>query len=460
MTGRRLSVQNLIFVGFTLFSMFFGAGNLIFPPVLASQAGTLTWPAMAGFFVSAVGLPVMGVAAAALAGGLQGLAERAGNGFAAVFTLLIYLAIGPCLAIPRTAGVSFEMTVLPFLNGLGISSGGREAAAISPLLFAALRLGYSAVFFGAAALAAMRPEKLTVRRGKILCPILLVLIAVLFVGCLIWPMGGYQEPGEKYAGMKRISAAAAGFLYGYQTMDAIAALNFGAVIALNIQERGVKQDDFVMRETIKAGLTAGALMAAVYGCLAHIGALVKTPYGKGVNGAGILTLAAEELFGTAGLVILGGIFLIACLNTCIGLLSCCSAYFADRFPRLGYCSWLGLFALVSMAISLGGLDLVLRVSLPVLEFLYPAVIVLMLLTFAERWLKKRRQSYVWALALAGVVSLLYCVEKEMGAEGTAPVLLDWLPGYESGLGWILPAAAGAILGRMLPERDKKKKDGR
>ena len=159
---QKLHGKDLLFVGFTLFSMFFGAGNLIFPPFLGAQAGTNAWFAFLGFALSAIGLPVLGVIAIARAGGLSTLAGRVHPRFAAVFTLLCYLSIGPCLAIPRTASTSFEMFA-PLIGG-----------------GAAKQLLYSVVFFAVAFLVALRPEKLTDRLGKLLCPTLIVLILVLF----------------------------------------------------------------------------------------------------------------------------------------------------------------------------------------------------------------------------------------------------------------------------------------
>ena len=124
--------KKLFLVGFTLFSMFFGAGNLIFPPFLGAQAGTALWSAFAGFAVSAIGLPIAGVVAVARAGGLDKLARRVHPLFAPVFTVLVYLSIGPCLAIPRTASTSFQMLV-PLVGG-----------------GAGLQLVYSVLFFTAA----------------------------------------------------------------------------------------------------------------------------------------------------------------------------------------------------------------------------------------------------------------------------------------------------------------------
>ena len=152
-SAQALRGKKLLLVGFTLFSMFFGAGNLIFPPFLGAQAGTALWPAFVGFAVSAIGLPIAGVAAVARAGGLPALAGRVHPRFAQVFAVLVYLSIGPCLAIPRTASTSFEM-LTPLV---GRSTTGQFL--------------YSLVFFAAAYFVALKPEKLTQRLGRILCQI-------------------------------------------------------------------------------------------------------------------------------------------------------------------------------------------------------------------------------------------------------------------------------------------------
>ena len=163
----QLTKKNTILVGLTLFSMFFGAGNLIFPPFLGNQAGVNVWIAMAGFAVTAIGFPIFGVAAVAKSGGLDVLARRVHPVFASIFTLLIYVSIGPGLAIPRTASTSFEMAVLPFIP-TGIDAG-------------KVQLIYSAAFFFVAFLIALKPEKLTECLGKFLTPCLLALIFIVFV---------------------------------------------------------------------------------------------------------------------------------------------------------------------------------------------------------------------------------------------------------------------------------------
>lgn len=441
---QKLSKQNLLFIGFTLFSMFFGAGNLIFPPYLGAEAGTLTWRAMVGFWFSAVGLPVMGVAAVALSGGLPKLSRKVHPAFSFVFTMLVYLSIGPCLAIPRTASTSFEMTVLPILSEMKISMGNIIGTTGFTVGMAA-QFGYSIIFFLIAMVVAFRPDKLTDRLGTVLCPALLILIGVIFTGCLVWPMGPYGEPSEAY----QSGAAVKGFLEGYQTMDTIAALNFGIIISMNIRVKGVEQEASVVRETLKAGVIAGVLLALVYAALAHIGGPAGRGMEEGANGARILTFVAGNLFGNAGKIILGIIFFIACLNTCIGLLSCCSQYFTTLIPIIGYKGWVFLFATVSLVISSVGLNKILAVSVPVLGAIYPVAIVLIILAFLGPLTQKWPAMFPCSILATAVVSVVYALE-----QGKAPTLVlthvaNWLPGYSAGLGWIVPALAGMAVGVMV-----------
>lgn len=428
----RLKGKNLVFVGFTLFSMFFGAGNLIFPPFLGAQAGTNTWPAMAGFALSAIGFPILGVIAVARSGGLSRLAGRVHPLFASVFTMAIYLSIGPCLAIPRTAGTSFEMAVTPFLpNG--------------PILL--LRFLYSLVFFALAFLLSLHPEKLTDRLGKILCPALIVLICAVFLGCLLHPPGGYGPATGPYASIPVIH----GFLDGYQTMDTIAALNFGIVIAMNIRARGVKDDRAVVQGTIRAGYVAGATLLLIYGMLAHVGALSGGSFPGGANGAETLTWLVSALFGPLGNVILAAIFVIACFNTCVGLISCCSEYFHEHFPRFSYRAWAAFFALASMVIANAGLNQILAVSLPVLNAIYPVAIVLILLSFLHQWLEPFPRVYPMAILFTGAASVLFALSAFIAPLARA---LTFLPLADVGLGWIVPAVIGALLGLLRPSVQK------
>ena len=416
---QQLRGKNLILVGFTLFSMFFGAGNLIFPPHLGAQAGANFWFAFAGLAVSAIGLPIAGVAAVAHAGSLDALAGRVHPAFARVFTILVYLSIGPCLAIPRTASTSFQMLV-PLAGG---SSG--------------LQLAYSAVFFTAAFFVALHPEKFTDRLGRILCPCLILLIVVLFTGCILHPLAAhYGAPSAEYASLPVVQ----GVLYGYQTMDALAALNFGAVIALNVRARGVTEDSAVEHSIIRAGLIAGTLLLIVYAMLGHAGAQTGTVYSGLATGAEVLTALAQHLFGKAGLVLVAAIFVIACFNTCVGLIACVGQYFHQLLPRIPYPAIAAFFAAASMIISNIGLAGIIRLSTPVLNAIYPVAIVLILLSFVPG-LEHHRAVYPLCVGFTAVQSIAAALP--LGAVSAAA---NALPLGSLGFGWVVPAVVGLAAG--------------
>ena len=424
--NQNMKKRDIFFLGLTLFSLFFGAGNLIFPPFLGAQAGTDTWISMIGFAVTAIGFPILGVVAVARVGGFEKLAGQVGRRFAFVFILLVYLSIGPGLAIPRTASTSFEMAVTPFVE--------EPSGWVLPV--------YSLIFFVVGALVAFRPEKLTKRIGRFLAPCLLLLILTIVIGCLIKAPGGYGAPSGAYAH----NGIAQGFSDGYQTMDALVALNYGIIIILNIQNHKVTENKKVVHYTITAGWIAGALLLAVYCALAHIGAVSGGSFPGATNGAGVLTNLVSWLYGPVGSVILGLIFVIACLNVCIGLLSSCSEYFHRIVPKLSYRVWVVITAAVSYVISIAGLDTILKVSTPILNALYPMALLLILLGLAHSGIRRLPLCYPVSITFTGIISVLYALETA-GLE--IPVITGWirlLPLYDSGLCWLIPAAAGVLIG--------------
>lgn len=435
----KLSTRNMILIGLTLFSMFFGAGNLIFPPFLGAQSGTNTWIAWIGFCISAVGFPILGVIAVAKSGGLKALAGRVHPKFASVLTLLIYLSIGPCLAIPRTASTSFEMAVVPFM-----------AVGMTVKLAQFL---YSIVFFGIALYLALFPDKLMDRLGKVLTPCLLTLIFIIFAGCLIHPAGGFGDPIGAYVSTPLVE----GFLNGYLTMDTMAALNFGIIISINIRAKGIKEDNAVVKETIKAGWIAGVILLLVYGSLAYIGGLSGGAFPGSVNGTQTLTQIVSFLFGKSGTIILALIFAIACLNTCVGLISCCSEYFHTILPRFSYKKWACFFSIISMIISNAGLNKILEVSVPVLNAIYPIAIVLIVLSFIHKWIDTFAYVYPTAILLTGIVGVVYALDQKNIILPGITSLISKVPLYEAGLGFIVPAVVGLVGGVLLSLTIKKPK---
>ena len=437
----KLTKRNMLLISFMLFSLFFGAGNLIFPPFLGQNAGRQTPAAIAGFLITAVVLPVLGVIVVAKFEGLDRLASRVGKKFALVFTLLIYLSIGPGLGIPRAASVPFEMAVAPYLP---------ESANTRVWL-----LAYSLVFFLVALWLCLNPGKLVSRIGNILTPSLLILICFLFVSFLF--------RGEREVAMAQTAYAGApflqGFSEGYQTMDTIAALNFGLVIATTLGTFGLKEKKDTIRHTVLAGLFAGSILASVYLMLAYMGMSSSGVYPVQENGAWTLRCIVSQLYGNAGAVLLAMIFTLACLTTCVGLINSISQYFSMLFPKLKYHQWVCCIVVFSFLICNLGLNAILSISIPVLNAIYPVSIVLILLGLSHGLWKENRWVYPLVIGATGCVSVLYALDATGLPLGFLGALCRGLPLYDLGFCWVSVAAGTLLvalaLNRLVPARKEK-----
>ena len=397
-------------LAFTVFAMFFGAGNLIFPVFLAFQSGDDFPFAFSGFALSAIGLPILALLASMKAGGLEELARRVSPAFSKVFTVVVYLAIGPCLAIPRTASTSHEMVAL----ATGLDS-------------RVTTFAYCALFFLLAALLARRPEKLSNRLGKILSPTLVILIAVLTVGSLTTTapsLGQWQyasHPLQK------------GFLEGYQTMDAIAGLVFASIVTLNVKALGVEEG--MKKECTIASVAGGMLILLIYCALALIGLCAHSFMTEASTGAEILSLTASILFPAFGDKLIAVVFILACFNTCTGLLSSCSQYFSKAFPVLSRDMWLLVFAIVSLILANTGLERMISISAPVLEVIYPVAVTLMVLAFLPR---ERAKDFTYKLAAAAA---------------TLSSLASTVTGMK--FLWLIPTVIFTLVGLILDNRSGK-----
>lgn len=434
---KNLSKKDLLLIGLMLFSLFFGAGNLIFPPFLGQEAGVEVWKALGAFFITAVGFPILGVIAVAKSGGLSNLAKRVNPTFAGIFTVLIYLSIGPCLGIPRAGSLPFEMAVAPYLPE-------DMSKALALLVF-------TFIFFATAYWLSLSPTKLVNRMGKVLTPSLLILILIMFVGSIVKPLGGYGEATTAYA----VSPFVKGFLEGYLTMDTIAALNFGIVIALAIKSKGVKNEKEVVSITVKVGLIAGTLLITIYSMLAHLGAGSGGRFGGSENGAQTLTNITTYIFGDVGIVFLAVIFTLACLTTCVGLITSCSQYFSTLTEKVSYKNWVRILSLSSMTLANMGLTKILAISVPVLMGIYPIAIMLIVLSMLDKYLKGNSEVYKFTILFTGVVSIVDGLG-QMGIKlGFISELFSKLPFYEKGLGWVVPSALGMLLGVILKSLREK-----
>ena len=432
MKQENISYKDTVAIGLMLFALFFGAGNLIFPSALGQAAGTHFWPAIIGFLLTGVGLPLLGVLAIGLSGHdhLQSMANKINPTFSLIFTVILYLAIGPFFAIPRTGTVSFEIAVAPFLPEM---SGGFNIG-----LFI-----YSIVFFVIVGWLSLNPSKIVDRVGKIMTPLLLISILILLAVTFIDPLNKPMAPIGSY----KDSAFFKGFQEGYLTMDTLASLVFGIIVINAIKGKGVTNKKKIAAVTIKCSLISAVALGIIYLGLAYLGSTTNFAAGEANNGVSILTFAANTHFAVFGNIILGLAILFACLTTAIGLITSCASYFSKMFPRFSYKTLAIVFTVFSAAVANMGLSQLITISVPVLVVIYPLAIVLIFLTFAEPIFKGRPEVYRWSLLLTGIVSIVDGMKAAgIPLDGLYNSLSQYLPLFNVGIGWLLPAIIGAIIG--------------
>jgi LIVCS family branched-chain amino acid:cation transporter len=432
-----LKKLDALFIGLMLFSMFFGAGNLIFPPFLGAQSGTSFWSAIAGFILTGVGLPFAVLfAVSKVKDGVQTIGNNVHPVFSTVFMVVIYLSIGPFLAIPRNATVAYEMSVKPFLN---------ESWNSTFILFL-----YTAIFFILVYVISLNPSKMEKYMGRWITPILLLSMVVLCVAGFIQIETMPQPPSEGYS----TGAFFKGFIEGYSTMDALAALAFGIVILNSIQQKGVQNDQQLSKYMIKASMIAGALLAIVYLSLGMIGGKMAAN-GSFENGADILSSASTFLFGSSGTVLLGLIFTLACFTTVVGLTAACGQYFSTLIPKASYQTVVLVVTLVGFMLSNLGLNQILKVSVPFLVTVYPLTIVLITLTFFNRFFKNSQKVYRSAIVFTGVFAVIGGLNAFGLDLGPIQSLRDFLPLSSVGLDWTVPAIVGTAIGMFLSKFSRK-----
>ena len=334
-----LTFKETIPIGLMLFAIFFGAGNMIFPPLLGYSSGTNIWISISGFVVSSIGIPLLAIAAISLFGGnVSTLASRIHPACGVIIPLIIYLAIGPFFAIPRTGTVSYEMAVAPFLS-----------TTMQNQWY--ILLLYTFVYFVITFYLSLNPSKLVDRIGKYLTPLLLIMISIIIVKAISSPVGSISTPSDSY----QESPFFKGFIEGFLTMDALAALVFGIIVINAIKEKGVTNKKSIAKSTIVAGLIAALGLSIIYISLAYIGATSQT-FGTFENGSVLLTNVVQHLFGQYGLSLLGITMLFACLTTSVGLVSACGRFFTTLFPKISYNKIILIICLFSFGVSNLGLS--------------------------------------------------------------------------------------------------------
>ena len=419
--------------GLMLFALFFGAGNLIFPPVLGASAGDRLPAVMAGFLITGVLLPLVAVIAVSTSGeGILGLARRVGGRFGAVAPAAVYLSIGPLYAIPRVVTVAYELATRPVLELLGTAPGRWTLPA------------HAAGFLIVSVLIALRPSRLADRVGRWLTPALLVLIAVLCVATI----AGDDVVERAASGPYAAAPFSTGLTQGYLTMDVLAATVFGIVVIQTLRSRGIGSTGRVVRATAAAGGIAAALLAAVYIGLAMIGARTD---GAADDGTALLRSAASSALGPAGVVVFAAIVILACLTTSVGLLSAWAGYAYATLPRTTFSRHLVAGAGCALILSNLGLAVIIRIVAPLTLLLYPITITLVAATILDVVAPGRlRTAYTWPVAVAGVLGLVSALA-EAGWDAPS-ALLARSGAWNGSTGWIAPTLLALVLGAALDVR--------
>lgn len=419
---KNVSGRELLFIASLLFGMLFGAGNLIFPVSLGQKAGNTVALATLGFCITGVGLPLLAIIAMARteSASMAELASKGGKNFSTFFSCLLYLCIGPLFAIPRTASVSFQVGLYPFIG---------EAH----------------------------------QRPGLLIFTLLFFLGILLLTAFLRPMGNIQSlpPTEEYAKNSFVT----GLLEGYNTLDVVGALAFGNILIETIKNRGAKDGKEVSRLSIISGSITTVMMAIVYFALAFTGAASRSLFSLQDNGGDILHSVSTHYFPRFGGVLLGIIICLSCLKTAVGLITSTSLAFAEMFPKgLPYKKLVLLFTFFSFAISNLGLSRIIQYTVPALYFIYPMSIVLILLCLIGehfRFEKKIFQTALYVTAPFALLDAYKALPKELLAgipfHEKMMKLLSHIPLFSIGMGWVLPAVLAFLLSFLFWKMRERKR---
>ena len=427
-SGKKKFGADSIVVGFALFSMFFGAGNVIFPPYLGFGAGTQWVNGFLFYFIADIGLALFALFTLLKVGGSENITGRIGSVASNILMSAIILCIGPMVAIPRTAATTFEMSVAPLISG------------VSPVIF-------SVAFFIVALLLSIRQSAVIDVVGKVLTPALLIGLLVLIIKGIISPLGSIVNPHVDSS-----FVIVNGIKSGYQTMDVLAALAFGIIILKSAQEKGYSDARESSKMIRAAAVIAGVLLLIVYFGLTYLGATSASLFSLDISRAELVIGIVQRLLGKTGLVIFAVVVALACMTTAVALVSSAASFFEKLTKgRLSYATLVIIICVSSAVISNLGLDRIVAVASPILDIVYPPTLVLIALSwFGDRL---SRGVYRWAVIGALIASVL----STLSLYGVSVPIVNTLPLASLGLGWIVPAAGFGIVAYVISRLRKMRK---
>lgn len=415
--------RDIIIVGFAMFSIYFGAGNLIFPPYIGMTSGSGWLISFLGFIFADVGIILLSIIAVAKSGSFQAVIGRAGKKFGITLEVIMMLCLGPILVIPRTAATTFEMSIAPIFN-------------LNPIIF-------SILFFALTLLLTIRPTKVIDIIGKFLTPVLLIALAFLIIKGILSPIGTLNN------NIDSSSLFVTGLTQGYQTMDALGTGGITMLIMASFLSKGYKDKTEIINLTIKSAIVAGIGLILVYGGLAYLGATVSSVYDKNISQTALLISIIKNLLGNNGILILGVIVAFACLTTAIGLTSVTSKYFEDiSNKKLKYEHIVIFICTFSAIVANFGVDKIISISVPILTVIYPISIALVLMNCFRKVFTKAT-IYKGVAYATLLTSLLTVIDSSF----VSISFIHKLPFATLGFDWVLPAIIGGVIGYFVNSND-------
>lgn len=431
--------------GLLLFGIFFGAGNLIFPPALGAQSGSHFWSAIAGFVLSGVGIAIITLIIGTLnpKGYIHEISRKIAPWFAIVYLVALYLSIGPFFAIPRTATVSYEVGIAPLL---GNANGGLG-------LFI-----FTLIYFCLAYLIALYPSKILDSIGRILTPIFAILIVVLVVlGALKYSGQAPQVATAAY----QASAFGQGFLEGYNTLDALASVAFSVIAVTTLNQLGFTSKKEYIKTIWIVGIVVAIGFSILYIGLGYLGnhfpipaKVMASDANKGVY---VLSEATKAIFGPAAQIFLAGMVTVTCFTTTAGLIVSTGEFFHNAFPKISYKVYASFFTLIGFAIANLGLSAIIAYSLPVLMILYPITITIVLIVIVNKFTKLSKPGMQLAIFLVSLVAIADVLASTFKLSSLANIIKT-LPFAAESLPWLLPAVVGIVLSLFLPNKQSAEEE--
>ncbi|WP_018589309.1 branched-chain amino acid transport system II carrier protein [Terrisporobacter glycolicus] len=420
--------KDIIIIGFALFSMFFGAGNLIFPPFIGMTSGSNWLISFLGFVLADVGIILLSINAVAKAGSFQDVVGKAGKKFGISLEVIMMLCLGPILVIPRTAATTFEMSILPLTSS------------INSVIF-------SVLFFGLTFMLTIRPTKVMDIIGKFLTPVLLLALGLLITKGIMSPIGKLNINNDN-------SLFVNGLSQGYQTMDALGIGGVTTLIMTSFISKGYidKRENISM--TLKSAFIAGCGLVIVYGGLAYLGATVSTVYDSSISQTALLVNITHNLLGKSGILLLGIIVAFACLTTSIGLTSVTAKYFEDvTNKKLKYSHLVAFICIFSSVASNLGVNKIIAIAAPILTIIYPVSILLVIMSTFNKCFSKSA-----VFKCSAYITLLISLLNVIDSLGININFVHKLPLDSIGFNWVVPAIIGGLIGKFIMKDKKNKED--